>query len=454
MNAPGVALNYQLLRLGALLQLQTRAMEAGRDELGFLIVNETATVVPYAQAALWLDVPEGHASLVLSGIAVAEPGGPYYMWLERVFAELARPERARAGETRTPCLLSAADLPEGLASEWPEWFPAHAVCCPLGWRDNRLAGILLLGRTEPWNDGDRQLLGVLSGTYGQSLLLHRQVREVRLWHRLPQKKRTLWIAAAVLLMIALFPVRESVLAPAEVVPIDPAPVRAPFDGVVGTVRVVPNQTVQAGQVLVSMDLEQLQTRDEVARKSYEMASEEYTDTAQQAMTDERAASRLATLKGKANQAQAELAYDEEMLRRAQITAPVTGVAVFDDPGEWAGKPVAIGERIMMIASPQHTQLQIEVPVDSVVSFDKGSEVVFFSNLAPDEPVYGKLDFASYASTATPDGVMSYAFRAAFDKGQTLRLGLKGTAKIYGPRRMLLLWLIRRPLAVVRAWLSI
>jgi hypothetical protein len=50
--------------------------------------------------------------------------------------------------------------------------------------------------------------------------------------------------------------------------------------------------------------------------------------------------------------------------------------------------------------------------------------------------------------------MSYAFRARLDAGVAPRLGLKGTAKIYGPRRALALWLLRRPMAVVREWLSI
>jgi len=185
-----------------------------------------------------------------------------------------------------------------------------------------------------------------------------------------------------------------------------------------------------------------------------MAREEYSDTSQQAMSDDKAKARLAMLSSKVDQEQAELAYDRDMLDRAEITAPSDGIAVFDDSSEWIGKPVALGERIMMVASPTHTQLQIEVPEASVVSFEPGSEVVFFSNLSPDQPLYGRLVFASYASTATADGVMSYAFRAALDPGVTPRLGLKGTAKIYGPRKALVLWLLRRPIAVVREWLSI
>jgi hypothetical protein len=453
MNSPASALNYQLLRLGAVLELERRARAAAREELSFIIVNETAGVVPYQQAALWRPDPSEGERLVLSGVASAERGGPYYLWLERVFAALTQ-DRAGGGQTDAVRVVAPADLPEPLAREWPEWFPAQALLCPLAWRDTASAGYLLLGRPDAWTDSDRQLLDALSGTFAQSLLLHRQARKPSVVERLAVRKRALAVTAIVLLVIALFPVRESVLAPAEVVPVDPAPVRAPFDGVVDALRVEPNQTVRAGQPLVSFDETQLQTRYEVAKKTLDMAREEYADTSQQAMSDDRAKARLAMLASKVDQDQAELAYDEDMLRRAQITSPVDGVAIFDDSSEWIGKPVVLGERIMVVASPARTQLQIEVPASSVVSFQRGAEVVFFSNLQPDRPAYGKLKFASYASTAAADGVMSYVFRASLDHAAALRLGLKGTAKIYGPRRSLVLWLLRRPLTVMREWLSI
>jgi multidrug resistance efflux pump len=453
MNSPASALNYQLLRLGAVLELERRARAAARDELGFLIVNETAGVVPYQQAALWQDGSSDIEPLLLSGVASAEPGGPYYLWLERVFAALTR-DRAGSAGADGPRVVAPTDLPEPLASEWPEWFPAQALLCPLSCRDTGPIGYLLLGRADAWSDSDRQLLEALTGTYAQSLLLHRRARKPGVVQQLTVRKRALAVTAGVLFLIAVFPVRESVLAPAEVVPVDPAPVRAPFDGVVGALRVEPNQSVRAGQPLVSFDETQLQTRYEVAKKALDMAREEYADTSQQAMSDDRAKARLAMLASKVDQDQAELAYDEDMLRRAQITAPVDGVAIFDDSSEWIGKPVVLGERIMVVASPERTQLQIEVPASSVVSFEPGAEVVFFSNLQPDRPAYGKLTFASYSSTVAADGVMSYAFRASLDHASALRLGLKGTAKIYGPRRSLVLWLLRRPLTVLREWLSI
>ena len=451
MSAPNSALNYQLLRLGALLQLEQRARAAGRKELEFLIVNDTATVVSYQQAALWRKNPAGGSSLVLSGVAVADAGAPYRIWLDRAIAAIVQGEQAANLHS-----LTAADLPDALAKEWPEWFPSNALWCPFARREGGLVGGLLLGRADPWLDGDRQLVEMLSGSYGQSLILADIGRPAGLsrWARLRRRPVLIGIVV-VLALVALVPTRQSVLAPAEIVPVDPAPVRAPFEGVVDSLHVAPNEPVRTGQPLVSLDRTQLATRLAVAQKSLDMAREEYADTAQAAMSDEKSKGKLAILASKVDQQQAEMSYDKDQLERAEVTAPADGIAVFDDSNEWAGKPVALGERIMQIASPTDTQLEIQVPAADVVTFNIGSETVFFSNLAPDSPSRGALTFASYSSAVTADGVLSYAFRAKLDaKGAPLRLGLKGTAKIYGPRRPLVLWLLRRPIQLVREWLSL
>ncbi len=55
------------------------------------------------------------------------------------------------------------------------------------------------------------------------------------------------VAAALLLVGAgFFPVRQSVLAPAEIVPRAPAVIRAPFEGVVDSVLAGPNEASDAG----------------------------------------------------------------------------------------------------------------------------------------------------------------------------------------------------------------
>ena len=95
---------------------------------------------------------------------------------------------------------------------------------------------------------------------------------------------------------------------------------------VDALRVAPNEVVHAGQPVVSLDRTQLATRYAVTQKALDMAKEEYADTAQAAMSDEKSKAKLAILASKVDQQQAELAYDKDMLDRAAITAPSDGIA--------------------------------------------------------------------------------------------------------------------------------
>ncbi len=447
-NSP--PLNYQLLRLSAVLQLEQRARTASRAELKFLIVNDTASVIAYQQSVLWENDGSASGVFTLSGVALPEADSPYRMWLIGVTAAIAR-----SGNAKKLHVVLPAALPVALADDWEEWFPPHALWCPMVRNDGKLVGGMLFARADPWQEGDQQLVEMIGGSYAQSLILAGQVFGRRLTLSSWRRPRTLIGVAAVLLLIALMPVRESVLAPAEITPVAPAPVRAPFEGVVYALHVAPNTPVRTGQLLLSLDKTELQTRYSVAKKAMEMANEEYADTSQEAFSDQKAKSRLAILESKVEQQKAELDYDQELLDRADVTAPADGIAVFDDSNEWTGKPVTLGERIMLIASPSDTQLEIQVPAADVVTFQPGSDVTFFSNLNPDKPAYAKLTFISYSSAVTADGVLSYAFRAKLNSDEpALRLGLKGTAKIYGPRRSLILWAFRRPIAAIRKTLSL
>jgi multidrug resistance efflux pump len=265
------------------------------------------------------------------------------------------------------------------------------------------------------------------------------------------------ILAGVALILAgsLAPIRSSVLAPAEVAASVPSPVRAPFDGVVESVHVAPNAAVHRGDLLVTLDTTERRAKAEVAEKALEIARAEYQETTQQALADPRVKSRLAILQTKVAQAQLELDYDKTLLAQSSILATSDGVAVFDDAQQWSGRPVSQGERIMVVAAPQSDSIDIHVPVSDVVTFAGDADVEFFPNVAPDRPSHGKLSYAGYVSSPTMAGVLSYLFRAHLDDApQGLRLGLKGTAKIYGPRRPFLLWALRRPLAVVRQWLPL
>ena len=64
----------------------------------------------------------------------------------------------------------------------------------------------------------------------------------------------------------------------------------------------------------------------------------------------------------------------------------------------------------------------------------------------------KVTETSYQAVLSPDGVASYRLRATFDDvASQARIGLRGTAKVYGGWVCLGYYLLRRPLATVREW---
>ena len=138
-----------------------------------------------------------------------------------------------------------------------------------------------------------------------------------------------------------------------------------------------------------------------------------------------------------------------MLSRVTISAPSDGVAVYTDPSEWEGRPVSIGERIMLLANPNSTEIEIQLPVADVIAMEAGARVRLFLNVDPHNPIEGTVRFANYQATLTPENTLAYRVVADFAEPVSPRIGLKGTAKLYGDRTLLILYVLRRPLASLR-----
>jgi hypothetical protein len=440
--APSVV-EAQLFGLSTLVQLIKRARNAATvQELGFIIVNETHALLPYRQAVLWQSDGSGRV-VAISGTPVIERNAPLTLWLKRALGKLA------AGPAPGPIAVTAANLPGTLGQEWSEWLPAHGLLVPLR-NAGKPLGALLLARDQPWSDGDRHLLQELADGYGHAWSGLRRRR--RAWSVWPRSRRTvLKLAAAAALIAALWlPVSLSALAPAEVVALDPAIVRAPLDGVVDQFKVQPNQEVSEGQLLLELDRRVVENKLEIANKALQVAEAEYRQAAQQALFDDKSRAQLAVLKGRMDQRRADATYTQSLLDRVQVTAMRPGLALFSDPNEWVGRPVSIGERLLEIADPNRVEFEIWLPVSDAIALQPGAEVEFFLNVAPDSPLNGRLRLASYEAAQSPAGVLGYRLKAErVGEGAPPRIGLRGTAKVYGDRVTLFYYLMRRPLAAAR-----
>lgn len=434
-----------LLRLTLLLQLESRARQAPAEELPFVIVNETSELFPYRQALLWRK--DASALAAASGVVGVETNSPYALW-----AVPALRHFSRHSDTGLISPFSAGDLPPELGKDWHEWAPEFGLWLPLPSPAGN-THVLALFRETPWSDAEVHLLSYLVETYGHALALTEAAAPIKPWkEKLHDRKRALTIAG-LMLAAALFPIRQSVLAEAEVIPHQPNMVRAPLEGIVETFYVQPNEEVGAGQKLFSLDTAQLQSRLNVAEETRDIAQTEYLQTTQQALLDPAAKSKLAGLKSKWDQQAAEVDYVRTLLERCVVTANQAGVTVFDDPNEWLGRPVTQGEKILAVANPQTVELEIRLPMDDMIALKPGDEVLFFPNVAPHRPLEASLTYFSYRTSPTPADVMAYRLKADFsDTANLPRLGYRGTAKLYGERRPFLLWLLRKPLRTARLWL--
>jgi multidrug efflux pump subunit AcrA (membrane-fusion protein) len=444
-----------------LLGLARRARDAASaDELAFLLVNDSHALSPYRQAALWL--ADGGVR-ALSGIVAVDANAPYAQWLARVGRHLA------SGDGGVRC-VAAADLPAADAAEWGDWLPRFALWLPLAGaaRDGQASrGGLLLAAEQAWSDEAIALLAEWVATWAHAwraqfrasawMRLRRSARdwlraqpELVWWRR--RRVRLAALAAAVL----LFPVRLSVLAPGELVAANPATIRAPLEGVLGQFHVQPNATVKAGQPLFSFDEAALAARLEVANQALATAQVEYRQLAQQAVSDVKSKAQLANLLGRIEEKRAEADYLREQFERSRVLAPQDGVALFDDPAEWIGKPVQTGERIMRIAAPGDVEVEAWLAIGDAIALPDEAPVSLYLAASPLNSLVARVRYVAHDALPRPDGSYAYRLRARLDAAESgeRRIGLKGTAKVYGARVPLIYWMLRRPLATLRQALGL
>lgn len=458
----------------AVARLEARARAANSPaELAFSIANDSFGLLDFRQA-LVLSGSGAQARLqALSGLALPSEDSPYLIWLRRnwpwmqsqlqnqagwlampeapIAASLSAPAMAPAtAETKTEAKPPPAEVLDG----WKEWWPAGLYALPLKRRDGAIlgwAGFLLEG---PPTTVQKQALGHLAVHWGYcwEMLGGKPRPSLReRWRALGRKRYMVWLGV---LALCLFPVRQSALAPAEIVALDATSIASPLDGVVKTFHVKPNQTVKAGDILLSLDDTTLRNRLEVATQSVAVADAEWVAASQKAFDNLQSKSELTQLQGRTQEKRAELAAVQIQLARVEVRAPHDGIAVYGAADDWLGRPVVTGERILQVANPQSAGVLMHMPVADALVLNEDAPVKIFLTVQPLQPLDATVTETSYQATLSPDGVASYRLRATLNPGQDLdnaRIGLHGTAKISGNWVPLSYYVLRRPLATVREW---
>ena len=160
--------------LAALLGLERQLRQAGTlAQLGFTIVNQTRSCIPYAQAVLLRGGGQTLRVVAASDIAGVDHTSPYVAWIERI-------ARACAALDATPTqrVLGPQDFDNALQTEWAEMAPAHLLWQPLPVeaRDGETIGVLLLFRDVAWNPSEKGVCAHLAGNASLGGVRHDRCR--------------------------------------------------------------------------------------------------------------------------------------------------------------------------------------------------------------------------------------------------------------------------------------
>lgn len=439
MNAPlpGTAERVFALFLG----LQQQARRAGTvEQLAFAMVNDGQALFGFRHAALLI---AGKVQ-ALTGISVVEPNAPFVAFVERAASRLFG--QAQLNEAHS---IDPQRLDEQGRADWQSLSAPQAYWLPLKNRQSETFGGLWLAREHAFSEAEQALLLQLSDTYAHAWLALQPRKPWRL--RWPRKK--LLALSAALSLLLLLPVRQSVLAPAEVVPQGGRVVAAPLDGVIAEFLVKPNQSVAAGELLVRFDATSLKAQADVAERALGVAEAELRANAQRAFADAESSARIDLLAARVEQKRAELDYARQLLARSEVRAERAGIAVFADAERLTGKPVQTGERLMQIADPTQAELRIELSVGDAIALQPGAEIALFLDSDPLNRRDARLQRSAYEAQTTAAGQLAYRLDAGFVAAPP-RIGLRGTAKLFGDRAPLAYYLMRRPLAAARQSLGL
>ncbi len=435
-------------------QLATRARQAETErELLFVIANESFALVPYRSALVFVLQGGAPRLACASGLTEVDRGSPFGAWSEQVVAhwlpQLAVRQR-----------FDAADLPPELARVWAEYWPAQVHAHGLPGRDGRLQAVALYVSDHPWPEAADSLLSALHQVHG--LCLQQMHMRPNTWGRIQQlvmgsnaraRKHRLWALGALLLLLCV-PIKQFVIAPADIISLDSIAVTTPVEGIVAEMVAKPNQSVKQGDVLIRLDDTAIRNRLESARQGLEVARAEYLAGAHRALVSAENAAEAGVLKGRIQERLAEVAYLEDQLAMLEVKAGRDGIAVYGQENDWIGKPVSAGQRVMELADASKVGVNVWVPVADAINMASGQSIHVLLYADPLSPLRATIEQASYQPTKSPDGVVAYRVRATLPADETVRLGLRGSAKINGGWVPLVYFLLRRPLAAARQWLGV
>ncbi len=427
-----------------------RDLEALRTAL----VTGARRLVPYdcalfveRRAALGAAARPSWVVRAASGVSAIDRQSPFVRAFEALLAELAADDETVLAE-RQRTVLEDVEGGHDLTA-FTGGFP-HFLWLPLRAPGGEPIGGLAVFRATPWSEPHATLLASLAGPFAHA---HAALANAgwdwrrRLAPRLKDIRIGLGFALLALIVLA-FPVRFSVLAPAEVVGARATPIASPAEGVVREIFVEPGDRVEAGAPLFALVDTKPRNDLEIAEKNRAVALTKYRRLVQGAVANHGDGREIAVARADLDVAEAEATLARDLFERTRIAAPRAGVVVFSARTDWIGRPVTTGERVMEVVDPADLELRIDLGLSDTMALRTGTPVRLFLDGDPLAAAPAEVTRIGYRPVPNAERQLVHRVFAAFADVPP-RLGARGTARIDGERVMLGYYLFRRPIAALR-----
>ncbi|MCP4182165.1 MAG: HlyD family efflux transporter periplasmic adaptor subunit [Hyphomicrobiales bacterium] len=445
--------NADTHKLTLLLEIEAEIRKAETvSEWKFVVANETLKITNAIQIFVF-NKSKDLQLIAISGLTGFERATPLVKDIEHLLCN-ELDNRRHNGLSAVREISFSPEEAKYLAS-----YPfSRLLWVPFLSRDGKLLGGKLLAKADIWDDHEQIILKRLADTYAHALSalrLHTGVTQSLTRKIIPRGKKVIFGLVA-LVSILFIPVSMTVLAPFEVAPTDPVIVASPIDGIIDQVLVKPNERVVKGQKLVLFNNTVFKNSLALANEEINVAEAKLKKSGLMAFDQQEGRENIGISMANHSLKVTEQKYAFDMLARSVITANRDGVVLYSDRQSLLGVPVKPGERIMQIANPDQIELLIDVPTKDAIILGQKAPVKIYLDSDPLNAREANVEYINYQARERAGAGLSFRVVARLSDSvlQIPRMGVRGTAKIYGKKVPLVFYLFRRPISTFRQWVGL
>ena len=440
----------QLNRLSRIFSFEKKLRDAQSFvEIRYTVTNELRSIAPfmYAFFGSWTK-PNNFKIEAISDIAVVEQTSATTTLAQKIIRQKLQ---EGSPETHSFSLSKDALVPAKGESPLPDqflWVPCFST-------QKGPQAVLLLVRDESWTEQEIEYIRHLSNSVGHAM---GSLKENNFFESAAKLIRKTWFQFLVIAGIVasmFYPVSMSTIGQAEIAPKEPNIINAPIDGVIKEVYVENNDEVNLKTPLLEFEKTQLQNDYDLAFQELKVIETELLQAKQSSFQSKEDKAMVSQLQSKIKLVEQTLSYQKYLLDESTINSPADGIAVIKDKSLLIGKPFKVGETIMVIADPSNVVVEIMMPVKDAITVKKDAEINVFLDSDPLNVIPAKVSKFSYEPELTSENTLAYRVTAEILMTENSpRIGLRGTAKIFGEEVKLFFYLFRKPIIFVRQTLGI